>query len=104
MSQPGTRPRARVGDKAWKVDWVKKLGLVDDEHPEYGCDPDRNVVATRAVHEVLPLAAAVGGPVAIWPVEFVPYDEADAATNPHAGFWEDQADAEYFEGDAPGAP
>ena len=41
--------------------------------------------AKRRAAAVLPIDAF--GVVQITPVEFVPYDEADAARFPHAGYW-----------------
>ena len=104
--QPHLPPRPRVGDTRWVVQWCTKIGMADDEHPEYGTDPDRDVMrsryagsreeAERIAREVFPLD--VRGVVEFWPVEFVPYDEADAARYPHVGFWECTADSEYYEG------
>lgn len=102
-----TKQRPRVGDTAWFVEWCVKMGMVDDAHPEYGCNPDKSVMRTRRAadredaeriaREVYPLDQT--GAVAFWPATFVAYDEDDAALYPHAGHWEPDNDPEYYEGD-----
>lgn len=97
----------KVGDECWVVAWCIQQGLVDDDHPEYGGDPDKNEMRRRTVptredalhvaREVLP--QDVFGMVTYWPVRFVPYDENDAGLFPHVGYWKDQADAEVYEGE-----
>lgn len=92
--------RPRVGDTRWIVEWCVRVGLVDDTDPDQGCDPDRDVKrfryaldraeAVKVARLMLPLSA--DGQVCFWPVEFVPYDEADAFDRPHAGFWEATGD------------
>jgi hypothetical protein len=99
--------RPRVGDEAWLVEWCTKAPLLDDAHPEYGGDPDRNEYETRRAdtreeaerlaREVYPLEQM--GAVRYWPARFTPYDDIDAADYPHAGRWEETGDAEYYEGD-----
>lgn len=99
--------RPRIGDSCWFVEWCVKLGLVDDEHPEYGCNPDRNEMRQRRVNtreeaerlarEVYPLDAY--GAVPFWPATFMPYDDDDAVIYPNVGFWEATADADHYEGE-----
>jgi hypothetical protein len=38
------------------------------------------------------------GTVGVTPMRYVPYDEDDAASMPHVGFWEACGDTEYYEG------
>jgi hypothetical protein len=78
---------------------------VDDAHPEYGGDPDRDVTRVRRVatrKEAERFARTVYpedqyGAVRYWPATFVAYDEGDAARYPHAGFWEATGDVETYE-------
>jgi hypothetical protein len=103
---PTKKTAPKIGDTCWVVRWCIKAGLVDDENPEYGGDPDRDVycsrrVATRAeaeavAREVYPIDQH--GMVWYWPAEFMAYDEDDADLYyPHVGRWEETADAEYYE-------
>jgi hypothetical protein len=105
--KPKAARRPKVGDEAWFVEWCTKQGMVDEDHPEYGCEPDKNVMESRRVaskeeaervaREVYPLDQQ--GSVSYWPARFVAYDEDDAETYPHAGHWEATDDAEYYEGE-----
>lgn len=107
MATKPKQSRPRVGDETWVVEWCIEQGMVDEEHPEYGCDPDKNVMRTRRAadresaesiaREVYPLDAQ--GSVAYWPTRFVPYDEDDAALYPHVGYWDAIGDTEYYEGE-----
>ena len=102
-----TKQKPRVGDTCWFVRWCIKRGMVDEEHPEYGGDPDKDVdrsarcetreEAERKAREVYPLDQY--GCVAYWPAEFVAYDEDDAVRYPHVGFWDATADPEVFDGE-----
>lgn len=40
-------PTWNLGDSGWEVEWCSKCGLVDEEHPEYGGDPDLDVTHDR---------------------------------------------------------
>lgn len=102
-------PRPRVGDTGWFVEWCVKVGMVNEDYSEYGCDPDMDVLRTRRVsskEEAERVAVVLwpdieqnGRPISYWSATFVPYDEADASLYPHAGFWEcDQEFPFYYEG------
>ena len=103
------KPKPRVGDTCWYVEWCVKIGLLDESDPSQGCDPDLDVNRTRRVgtraealavaREKWPVAEKTSGFVTYWPAEFVAYDDDDAVAYPHAGFWEATADAEYFDGE-----
>jgi hypothetical protein len=99
--------RPKIGDECWFVRWCIKAGLVDEDHPEYGGDPDLDVTRTRRVdtreeaeavaREVFPLDQY--GSVVYWPARFVPYDEDDAGPYPTVGFWEETGEDEHYEGE-----
>ena len=99
--------KPRVGDEAWFVQWCVKIGLEDEDHPEYGSNPDLDVNRTRkfATRDEAEAFARViypqdqRGAVAYWRSVFVAYDEYDALIYPYAGYWETQEDSEWFEGD-----
>jgi hypothetical protein len=104
---PTVKHKPRVGDTCWLVEWVTKLGLEDENHPEYGCNPDKDKRSIRQVatkEEAERLAREVYpqdqyGAVCYWPATFVAYDEDDTGRYPHAGFWEASTDGEYYEGE-----
>jgi hypothetical protein len=103
-----TQPK--IGDECWIVEWCIKAGLVDEEHPEYGGDPDLDVhrnrrVATReqaeaTAREVYPQDQH--GAIRYWPARFVPYDEDDADLYPGVGYWDEIGEYEFYEGDDDG--
>lgn len=103
------RPRPRVGDAAWLVEWCCKLAFYDDD-PSGDVDRDNCTMANRLVssrekaiqlaREVWPLTTRTFGIVEYWPVTFVPYDEDDAECYPHVGFWEATDEGEVYEGEA----
>jgi hypothetical protein len=107
MSAQRTASRPRVGDEAWVVEWCTKIGMVDEDHPEYGCDPDNSetteqIVPTKADAERL--AKEVYrldkyGSVPYWPIRFMAYDEDDVHRYPYVGYWDATDDAEYYEGE-----
>jgi hypothetical protein len=93
--------KARVGETCWFVEVCVEVSADENGDLDY----DRCVYVT---HRVATRAAAVElarrlfpqeklGGVAYWPAEFVPYDEADAASHPHAGYWEATEDPTYYE-------
>jgi hypothetical protein len=100
------KPRPCVGDTAWFVEWCEKLVFYEDSE-DVDCDacPQKTRrFATREeaaafAKEVWPKTVNVFGVVSYWPAEFVAYDEDDAILYPHAGFWEDTGDSEYYEGE-----
>lgn len=99
---PATRPRPRVGDRSWFVEWTSEIPV--DENGDRDIDaavshqrrfPTEADAAAFAA-EIYPRDAF--GAVAYWESEFVAYDPDDAARYPHAGFWECLADAKHYEG------
>ena len=94
-------PRARVGDKAWFVEWCYKLGVTE----EGDGDPDSDKIRCRrfATREaaiafakaVWPETVGNYGVVGYHPATFVAYDEDKPALG---GFWETDADEEFYEG------
>lgn len=99
------RRKPVIGDECWEVRWCHASWL--DEDGITG-DPDRD---SYTVKDFKTHAAAMAyakkvypkcchGVVNITPMQFVPYDEADAARYPHAGYWEATGDTEFYEGEA----
>lgn len=98
--------RPRVGDECWLVEWCSELAFYDDSEDvdrdnckmkvrRAACKED----AERIAREVYPATTTTFGGVEYYPARFVPYDEDDAALYPHAGYWEETADSEYYEGE-----
>ncbi len=56
--------------------------------------------AEELAREVYPQTTETYGVVEYWPATFVAYDDDDAESYPHAGFWEATADAECYDGEA----
>ena len=101
MASDRKRPRPKVGDDAWFVEWCVKLGWTDGER-----NRDEDVYRTRRAdtraqaesiaRDIFALDAY--GSVAYWPAIFVAYDEDDVDRYSHAGFWEPSAEAIHYEG------
>lgn len=93
------KSRPTVGDRKWQVEWC--AGIPKDEYGDSDMDAadyrrscfKTHDEAIAFAKEKLPLDAF--GSVAVTEIEFVPYDESDADSMPHVGFWEDVRDAEY---------
>lgn len=86
------KTKPTVGMRAWEVEWC--AGVPKDENGDSDMDraDDRFAhfkdkgKALAYARKVLPNDAF--GAVRVTPIEFVPYDEDDAATMPTVGFWE----------------
>ena len=98
---PTTQRQPRVGDRAWHVDWCAGIPLdpetgdgdldnADYRTETFWLEPDANERARK----VLPLDAF--GSVSVTAVEFLAYDDDDAACYPHVGFWEPIGEPEDF--------
>lgn len=100
-----TKPRARVGDIRWQVEWCSALvfdecGDVDRD----ACKMSRKTFATRDearafAESVYPQATETFGVVEVDEIEFVAYDDDDADTMPHVGYWQHIGETEYFSGE-----
>lgn len=105
-----TRRRAAVGDTAWRVEWCSALAFYEGTED---VDRDECTMSTRSFstrEKAMAFAKQIWlettktfGIVEVTPIQFVAYDEADAAMYPHAGFWEDVTDSEIIS-DESGVP
>src|SRR5262245_11962459 len=95
--------KPKIGDETWEVEWCSmcpknKEGDYELDQASYSfrhCKAKGNAV--NHARKVYP--ACLFGSVRITPMRFVPYDEDDAATMPHAGYWDAIGDVEYYEGE-----
>lgn len=111
MVKHQTKPRPRVGDEAWFVEWTYELAWEDDDDSsEYrtvdrdNCKTHCRRVATREeaerlARQVWPETRETFGVVEYWSAQFTAYDERDAAMYPHAGFWESTGEGGVYEGE-----
>ncbi len=96
--------RPTIGDRCWEAEWLREYGI-DPETGENDRDADKYVRRNFASREDAIAYAKTVLPQALEPfvmvteMEFVAYDEADAGSCPHVGFWEAAADSECYEGE-----
>lgn len=103
---PATKPLPRIGERCYEVEWCTKV-FFDTELD--CCDPDKDEVTFRHfstlekaksyAESVYPETINNRGVVVVTEMVFVPYDEDDAASMPHVGFWEAASDSMHFSGE-----
>lgn len=101
-----TRQRPRIGDERYQVEWCSRLAFyadstdVDHDRCEmsvaYFADHDE---ARQFAESIWPKTHDTFGVVEVDLVEFVPYDDDDAVTMPHVGYWEHRGTTEIFSGE-----
>ncbi len=98
-----TKARPTVGDTAWFAEWCHEMAF--DENGD--ADFDRHKMTRRRfatgqeaiayAKSVADKAAKTLGAVEVWQSEFVPYDDDDRDSMPHAGFWEVCSEPQWIE-------
>lgn len=101
-----SKKRPTVGDRVWVAEWCSKLAFYEESE-----DVDRDSCKmsarnfdsreeARAFAEAKwPETTDKFGLVEVYEMEFMPYDDGDAAHYPHAGFWEVVTEPEIFSGE-----
>lgn len=97
----------RVGDELYRVEWCKALvfdecGDVDRDQCEMAYkyfQADERDKARAFAESVWPKTQETFGIVEVDLIEFVPYDETEAASRPRVGFWECRGETEIFSGE-----
>jgi len=100
-----TKTRPRLGDTLYRVEWCSKLAFDDDGYVDFDrCTNSHRTFRERAqavafAEKVWPQTCDKLGVVQLDLIEFVPYDDDDASTMPHVGYWECRSDGEVFSGE-----